>query len=46
MGPRCRWHHKAKQAPGWTLIQTKPGVMTLTTRGGRTYPTYPTTYPD
>jgi hypothetical protein len=46
MGPRCRTHHKAKQAPGWTLTQTQPGVMTLTTRGGRTYTTHPTTYPD
>jgi hypothetical protein len=46
MGPRCRHHHKAKQAPGWMLTQTQPGVMTLTTRGGRTYTTHPTTYPE
>jgi hypothetical protein len=46
IGPRCRHHHKAKQAPGWTLTQTQPGIMTLTTRSGRTYTTYPTTYPD
>jgi hypothetical protein len=46
MGPRCRHHHQAKQAPGWTLTQTHPGIMTLTTRNGRTYTTHPTTYPD
>jgi hypothetical protein len=44
--PVCRHDHRAKQAPGWTLTQTRPGTMIWTTPSGRTYTTGPTCYPD
>ena len=44
-GPRCRHHHHAKQAAGWTLEQHQPGYHTWTTPAGRRYTTSPTTYP-
>jgi hypothetical protein len=28
LAPLCRRHHQAKQAGGWHLDQTEPGVMT------------------
>ncbi len=45
LGPHCRTHHKIKQLPGWTLIQTKPGFFQLTTPAGRSYTTSPDPYP-
>jgi hypothetical protein len=44
--PVCRHDHRAKQAPGWTLTQPRPGTMIWTTPSGRTYTTGPTCYPD
>ena len=44
LGPPCRRHHRAKQAPGWKLEQTSPGVMTWTNPSGRTHTTKPTIY--
>jgi hypothetical protein len=44
LGPQCRHHHRVKQAPGWKLEQTSPGVMRWTAPSGRTYTTTPTVY--
>jgi Domain of unknown function (DUF222) len=44
LGPPCRRHHRVKQAPGWTLTQPEPGVMTWTTPSGRSHTTRPTVY--
>jgi hypothetical protein len=44
LGPPCRHHHRAKQAPGWMLEQPEPGVFRWRTPSGRTYVTGPTTY--
>jgi hypothetical protein len=45
LAPLCRRHHQVKQARGWTLEQTSPGVMTWTTPAGRRYTTTATEYP-
>ena len=45
LAPLCRKHHEAKQAPGWRLEQSRPGILTWTTPSGRTYTTKPTVYP-
>jgi len=45
LGPLCRRHHRAKQAPGWSLAQFTPGQFTWTTPSGRRYRTGPTRYP-
>jgi hypothetical protein len=45
LAPLCRRHHQVKQAPGWALEQTSPGVMTWTTPAGRRYTVTPTEYP-
>lgn len=45
LGPVCRRHHGAKQAPGWRLDQPRPGHMVWRSPGGRTYTTTPTAYP-
>lgn len=37
LGPVCRRHHRAKQAPGWSLSQDQPGVMTWQLPHGRSY---------
>jgi hypothetical protein len=37
LAPLCRHHHQVKQARGWTLQQTSPGLMTWTTPAGRRY---------
>jgi hypothetical protein len=37
--PLCRTHHQLKQAHGWRLRQTRPGVTQWTTPAGRTYTT-------
>ena len=39
IGPVCRRHHKAKQAPRWHLEQPEPGVMTWRLPSGRVYKT-------
>ena len=44
LSPPCRRHHRVKQAPGWTLTQPEPGIMTWTTPAGRSYTTRPTVY--
>ena len=44
LGPKCRRHHRAKQAPGWRLEQPQPGVMRWTLPSGRTHTTTPTSY--
>jgi Domain of unknown function (DUF222) len=43
--PRCRRHHRCKQAPGWRLSRSASGGLTLTTPAGRSYPTRPPAYP-
>jgi hypothetical protein len=44
IAPPCRHHHRVKQAPGWRLEQTSPGVMRWTAPSGRIYVTTPTVY--
>jgi Domain of unknown function (DUF222) len=44
LGPKCRGHHRAKQAPGWKVEQPEPGVFRWTLPSGRTHTTRPTTY--
>jgi hypothetical protein len=44
LGPRCRRHHRAKQAARWRLTQPTPGEQTWTTPSGRAYTTRPTEY--
>ncbi len=44
LGPRCRRHHKAKQAPDWKVEQPEPGVTRWTLPSGRTHTTRPTAY--
>jgi hypothetical protein len=42
--PKCRRHHRTKQAPGWNVTQPAPGTTVWTTPSGRTHRTTPTTY--
>jgi Domain of unknown function (DUF222) len=44
LGPKCRRHHRAKQAPGWHVEQSEPGVTRWTLPNGRSHTTEPTTY--
>jgi hypothetical protein len=44
LGPKCRGHHRAKQAPGWKVEQPEPGVFRWTLPSGRTHTTRPTIY--
>ena len=44
LGPACRTHHRAKQAPGWKVEQPEPGVFRWTLPSGRTHTTRPTNY--
>jgi Domain of unknown function (DUF222) len=44
LGPKCRRHHRTKQAPGWRVEQPQPGVFRWTTPSGRSYTTTPTVY--
>jgi hypothetical protein len=44
LGPKCRTHHRCKQAPDWKVEQTAPGVIRWTLPSGRTRTTTPTTY--
>ena len=43
-GPKCRRHHRCKQAPGWNVEQPEPGVIRWTLPSGRVYTTTPTVY--
>ena len=45
LGPRCRYHHRVKQARGWALTQPRPGTFVLVTPSGRTYTATPPAYP-
>jgi predicted CxxxxCH...CXXCH cytochrome family protein len=44
LAPRCRTHHRAKQAPDWKAEQIAPGVTRWTLPSGRTHVTAPTRY--
>jgi Domain of unknown function (DUF222) len=44
LGPKCRRHHRAKQAPGWRVEQPEPGTIRWTLPNGRTHVTNPTIY--
>ena len=44
LGPKCRRHHRAKQAPGWCVEQPEPGTIRWTLPNGRTHTTHPTIY--
>jgi hypothetical protein len=44
LAPKCRRHHRCKQAAGWTVEQPEPGVVRWTVPSGRTYTTTPTDY--
>jgi hypothetical protein len=44
LAPKCRRHHRCKQAPGWNVEQPEPGVIRWTVPSGRTYGTTPTVY--
>jgi HNH endonuclease len=45
LAPLCRRHHRAKQAPGWHLVQDQPGQMTWRLPSGRSYATCAEPYP-
>jgi hypothetical protein len=44
LAPRCRTHHRAKQAPDWKVEQPEPGVTRWTLPSGRSHVTTATTY--
>jgi hypothetical protein len=44
LAPKCRRHHRCKQAAGWTVEQPEPGVLRWTVPSGRMYATAPTVY--
>jgi hypothetical protein len=44
LGTPCRYHHRCKQAPGWTLRQPRPGTFQWTGPSGRVRTTQPTRY--
>jgi hypothetical protein len=44
LNPKCRRHHRVKQAPGWTAAQPAPDTSTWTTPSGRTHTVTPTAY--
>ena len=44
VNPKCRRHHRIKQAPGWKTTQPIPDTSTWTTPSGRTHSTGPTVY--
>jgi hypothetical protein len=41
LAPLCRHHHRCKQAQGWWLEQSEPGVLRWRTPAGRTHTTTP-----
>jgi hypothetical protein len=44
LAPKCRRHHRCKQASGWKVEQPEPGVLRWTVPSGRAYTTTPTVY--
>jgi hypothetical protein len=44
LNPKCRRHHRTKQAPGWTVTQPAPDTAVWTTPSGRAHSTTPTEY--
>lgn len=44
LNPKCRRHHRTKQAPGWKVAQPTPDTATWTTPSGRTHTTTATSY--
>jgi hypothetical protein len=44
LNPKCRRHHRTKQAPGWRTAQPTPDTVTWTTPSGRIHTTTPTIY--
>jgi hypothetical protein len=44
LAPRCRTHHRVKQAPDWKVEQTAPGITRWTLPSGRSNTTTPTKY--
>jgi Domain of unknown function (DUF222) len=42
--PKCRRHHRIKQAPDWTATQPTPDTFIWTTPSGRTHTTTSTVY--
>ena len=44
LAPRCRTHHRAKQAPDWRVEQPAPGLTRWTLPSGRTHVTTATRY--
>ena len=44
LNPKCRRHHRTKQAPGWNVTQPTPGTTVWTTPSGRTHRTTSTAY--
>jgi hypothetical protein len=44
LNPKCRRHHRTKQAPGWKVTQSAPDTAVWTTPSGRTHSTTPTAY--
>jgi hypothetical protein len=44
LGPKCRTHHRCKQAPDWKVEQPEPGVTRWTLPSGRVHSTTPTRY--
>ena len=37
LGPKCRRHHRYKQAPGWQVEQPEPGIVRWTLPNARTH---------
>ena len=44
LNPKCRRHHRTKQAPGWKVTQPAPDTAVWTTPSGRIHRTTSTTY--
>ena len=44
LAPKCRHHHRCKQAVGWSVEQPEPGVLRWTVPSGRSYTITPTVY--
>jgi hypothetical protein len=44
LAPKCRRHHRCKQAAGWKVEQPDPGILRWTVPSSRTYATAPTVY--
>ncbi|MEV7964701.1 DUF222 domain-containing protein [Sphaerisporangium sp. NPDC088356] len=44
LAPLCRRHHRLKQAEGWTLTQSEPGILAWSTPSGRVHMVHPDPY--